>query len=200
MSFLPKDDGQAPPREFDGTVLKIDNSLLLLGLTRAEDDGIHARARSMFICDQLELEPMRTTMFGVLTSTRLFGGGAPCAACTVLVRVPRNDLRQETDRIFVAQATRILPIDRILGADFAADDVPTVRLFLDNRPVGSIRDEHDPLDRELIAADPRRRNRDPVMRLNLQRFGDEMPKIVERAMADERVNSAFKPGWTPPDF
>jgi hypothetical protein len=56
------------------------------------------------------------------------------------------------------------------------------------------------LDGELTAADPRRRNRNPVMRLNLQRFSDEMPKIVERPMRDDGVNSAFKRDWRPPDF
>jgi hypothetical protein len=200
MSFLPKDDGQAPPDEFRGTVLKIDNSLLFLGQTPAGEDGLRPRGRTMFVCDELELEPMRQTMFGLLMSTRLFGGGAPCAACTVLVRVERNDIKPAIDTAFVSQATRILPIERILGTDFAAPDVPTVRLFLDNRPVGSLRDEADPLDRELIGADPRRRNRDPVMRLNLQRFSDEMPKIVERAVLDKSVNSAFKPNWRPPGF
>lgn len=200
MSFLPKDDGEAPPGEFRGTVLKIDNSLLFLGQTPAGDDGLHARARTMFICDELELEAMRKTMFGLLTSTRLFGGGAPCAACTILVRAQRKDLKPATETTFVAQATRILPIARILGADFTAADVPTVRLFLDNRPVGSLKDETDPLDRELIAADPRRRNRDPVMRLNLQRFSDEMPVIVERALRDNGLNSAFKASWRPPGF
>jgi hypothetical protein len=200
MSFLPKDDGAAPPGEFRGTVLKIDNSLLFLGQTPAGEDGLRARARTMFVCDELELEPMRRTMFGLLTSTRLFGGGAPCAACIILVRVERRDLKPATDTAFVKQATRILPIARILGADFAAADVPTIRLFLDNRPVGSVKDETDPLDRELIAADPRRRNRDPVMRLNLQRFSDEMPVIVDRALRDDSLNSAFKPNWKPPGF
>jgi len=200
MSFLPKDDGEAPPGEFRGTVLKIDNSLLFLGQTPGGEDGVPARGRTMFVCDELELEPMRRTMFALLSSTRLFGGGAPCAACTILVRVDRRDLKPATETAFVEQATRILPLGRILGADFCAPDVPTIRLFLDNRPVGSLKDEGDPLDQELIAADPRRRNRDPVMRLNLQRFSDEMPKIVERAMLDDAVNSAFKPHWRPPGF
>jgi len=200
MSFLPKDDGEAPPGEFRGTVLKIDNSLLFLGQTPAGEDGLRARSRTMFVCDELELEPMRRTMFGLLMSTRLFGGGAPCAACTILVRVERRELKPATETAFVAQATRILPIARILGSDFAAADVPTIRLFLDNRPMGSLKDETDPLDRELIAADPRRRNRDPVLRLNLQRFSDEMPVIVERALRDDTLNSAFKPNWQPPDF
>jgi hypothetical protein len=200
MSFLPKDDGEAPPGEFRGTVLKIDNSLLFLGQTPAGEDGLHARGRSMFVCDELDLEPMRRTMFGLLSSTRLFGGGAPCAACIILVRVERRDLKPATETAFVAQATRILPLERVLGADFSAPDVATIRLFLDNRPIGSLRDEAEPLDRELIAADPRRRNRDPVMRLNLQRFSDEMPKIIERAMLDGGINSAFKPDWRPPDF
>jgi transcriptional regulator with XRE-family HTH domain len=200
MSFLPKDDGEAPPGEFRGTVLKIDNSLLFLGQTPAGEDGLRPRGRTMFVCDELELEPMRRTMFGLLTSTRLFGGGAPCAACTILVRVERKDLKPATETSFVAQATRILPIVRILGADFAASDVATVRLFLDNRPVGSLRDETDSLDKELIDADRRRRNRDPVMRLNLQRFSDEMPVIVERALRDDSLNSAFKPNWRAPGF
>lgn len=132
-------------------------------------------------------------MFGILSSTRLFHGSPPCSACVVLVKTSTDITEEKAYARFVAHATRQQSIAEVLGADFAPADVPRVRIFIDNRPRGSLRDSNDRLDKELLALDADDgAGRDPVIRLHLDRFARVMPGIVKRALEDPNLESTFK--------
>jgi hypothetical protein len=192
MSFWPgASQGRQSAHTYNGIVFPAGRSLFLVGFNISQ--AAHDRGRSLFFDDALGDSQLRNCKFGILSTTRLHGDLAPCAACTVLVRVQwePEDLAE-----FLEEVTTIDEFDKIIGADFGIRDdeasrrrLSFLRLFMDNRPSGT------PRGPELAGIEGNRTVPEPVLRLNTNRFNAEMPHILRSALADEAVYAPFKANW-----
>jgi hypothetical protein len=91
----------------------------------------------------------------------------------------------------------------MIERDFGARHKTFIRAFLDNRPRGSIKEPElerlDPVGSldEMLPAD---RPREAILRLNRQRFDDNMPRILDDVLSDRSIDAPFKAGWKPPNM
>jgi hypothetical protein len=187
MSFL-SHPGASPPLYFSGYVLPLGRSLHFMGVNSGADGSGHRvteddRARSLSVADARARAGAGLCNLGILTSTKLDHDCAPCAACTILVKVQWQPPDHEA---FVREATRMSTFADIMHADFGADKNRDawLRTFLDNS-------ENSAETRMLRRSAPS----EPVLRLNPGRFYDHMPSILEAAFKDDGVISPFKANW-----
>jgi hypothetical protein len=192
MSFL--SDPDSKPLYFGGHVLPLGRSLCFVGVNSAvvgdkladgsgrrllEED----RGRSMFVADARARAGAGHCNLGILSSTKLDHDGAPCAACTILVKVQWQPPDHEA---FVREATRMGTFTAIVQADFGGDKDRDLclRTFLDN----SVNSAETRMLRRTAPSEP-------VLRVNPGRFYDHMSSILEAVFRDDDVMSPFKPNW-----
>jgi hypothetical protein len=153
----------------------------------------HDRGRSLFFDDARGDSQLRHCKLGILSTTRLHGDLAPCAACTILVRAQwePEDLAE-----FLQEVTTIGDFGSIIRSDFGIRDdeasqrrLNFLRLFMDNRPSGV------PREPELVRIEGDRTGPEPVLRLNTNRFNREMPHILKAALDDDNAHAPFKANW-----
>ena len=182
--------------EFTGHVIPIGQSIMFVGLSK--DHPQRDRGRSLFLHDDRAHPRMRNVALGLLTSTRLHGDWAPCVACTLLIRVEREPSNIAD---FIQAVSLIDDTGTLIERDFGARHKTFVRALLDNRPRGSIKEPElerlarvgslDELSKDAMP-------RDAVLRLNRQRFDDNMPRILDDVLSDSSIDAPFKAGWKPP--
>jgi hypothetical protein len=188
MSFWANSDqpGQIAQR-YAGNVVPIGRSVMAFGFNTGTNR--HDRARAIFLDDDRGSKALMTCRFGIMTSTRLHGDYAPCCATTIIIRA--QWVPPDIDK-FIDEVTEIASFDKIIKTDFGnvRDDLVSFRAFLDNRPLGAEKSA------ELAATEGLRKGqRDPVLRLNPNRFNRIMPRIVDRVHADDRIFAPFKENW-----
>jgi len=182
--------------EFTGHVVPIGQSIMFVGLST--DDQHRNRGRSLFLYDDRAHPRMRNVALGLLTSTRLHGDWAPCVACTLLIRVEKQPSNIAD---FVQAVTLIDDTGTLIERDFGARHKTFIRAILDNRPRGSVKEPE--LERlnfvgssDEVSTDVT--PREAVLRLNRQRFDDNMPRILDDVLSDSSIDAPFKAGWKSP--
>ena len=180
MTFLERSpEGARGPHVFEGYVLPVGESLLLLGLNFGEVK--HDRGRCIFFRN----EGKRECKIGIMSGTRLEDNLSPCAACIVLVRT-QSAVEHDKLKDFMHVITKTGGFDEIVLDDFGVRHRDALRAFLDNRPLGV------PKDEDLMVFEAKRSDIDPVLRLDLSQFNQEMRKILRNVFADDTINSSFK--------
>ena len=202
-----KETGTAPC--FRGQVLPMGGTLFLVGSheTAIRNGGVEVptveRGRSLLLYEDPRRKSVRDVKFGLMTSTMSAHPNLPCAGCVVLVRAAGYD---NADRHAIEQlvksATSIQRLEAIVFEDFktkAADDPFWVAAFLDNRVAGSVSSRssknspfQDTIDRKLAAWQRPRGSRDQTLKIDIQRFYDFMPAIVERVKSNPDNATFFK--------
>jgi hypothetical protein len=147
------------------------------GISQSEDD----RGRCLFVADAKARAGADLCKIAIVSSTRLDDDCAPCAACTVLVKVER-----EPDDYFrfAKDVTRMSTYGDIIHADFGKKHDLWLRTFLDNaatEPDGQTRRKDAPPE--------------PVLRVDTARFYGHMPTILADVRNDPDVVSPFKLNW-----
>jgi hypothetical protein len=113
--------------------------------------------------------------FGMMATTRADGDFEPCAACVVMLLVDGEIEDIEEYRRLV---TVVRPADELLASDFGGlpeRDAARLRTFIENVPDGYR--EHVIHEKEGIEDGGELRGHDRVLRLQLRRFEQHMPRI-----------------------
>jgi hypothetical protein len=194
MSFVPRSrQADDAVYQFDGPVVLAGRSAVLVGtnIGTATEDREHDRVRSIFFDHDHGGVKEQDCWIGLLTSTRLRDDFAPCSACTILVKV-RKTLKENELAQLMTDATCVDSFDKVIVGDFGPKYVPLLKLFLDNRLLGT------PIDDDMQAwATPVMRP-DRALRLNPGRFAANMPEIIKEALDDPTIRAPFKPNWFAP--
>jgi hypothetical protein len=201
---------------FEGEVLPMGRTLLLVG---AHQDPLHKvvradgreaplveRGRSLALFEDTHRTNLKDVRFGLLTSTMSAAPYLPCTACVVLVKVPGVDAndRAKVDEV-IRTVTKIESWEKIVLEDFKTedpDDPIWISAFLDNRVAGSITAPRgkkngslqEEIDRKLAEWQRPRMDerRDQTLKIDIQRFYERMPKIVDRVRKHAGNAAPFK--------
>jgi hypothetical protein len=193
---------------FHGEVLPMGGTLLLVGsyaVNRRTSDGtsvpVVERGRGIVLYDDTDHYDMRNQRIGLVESTTSAKPHDPCGACVVAVRVD-GELGEADIAHLMKRVTVIRHYDELVMEDFRSedpDDPYWVMAFIDNRLAGSIAtpepgaDNHDVDSRIARWQRPRQvGRRDQTARIDVRRFYDHMPKIVDRARNDSKNKAPFK--------
>ncbi len=147
------------------------------------DNPTYPRGRSLFVFDDKTPAFRKMCKLGMLSSASLHGG-APCVACTLLMRLAW-DLPETSLDAFIKEVTTIEKdaSDDIIDRDFGKEYRSAVEICLDNCPKGTTRREDE------------RIKPDMVLRLDTHRFDETMLPIFESAYDDGQIVAPFKTNW-----
>jgi transcriptional regulator with XRE-family HTH domain len=177
---------------FEGPVLLVGRSVVLFGTNVGrvhEPEREYDRARIIMIDHDNGGIDTRDCKIGLMTSTRPRRDHAPCTASTMLVRA-HWDAEPHFDEL-VKTATDILPLNDLISSDFGAENGPFIKLFLDNRPAGSV------LEPDMQQYAPAVVGREPerVLRLDTERFASNMHTRLPGILENEAICAPFKANW-----
>ena len=190
MSFVPYSGrGDNSIYFFEGPVILIGRTALLLGTTAGQPSRDRDRARAIVLDHGDGDRDTVDCKLGLMTSTRPRQDLAPCSASLLMIRAKWDTTQALED--LVRTGTTIRPLHEAVRDDFGPAHEVLIRAFLDNRPLGC---QKEP-DLQMYETPIPEGSHDRVLRINTDRFNRNMKRIFASALADDSVCAPYKPNW-----
>ena len=191
MSFVPHARrNNDPVLFFEGPIILVGRTAMLVGTNIDQQSRDRERARVIMLDHGDGDKDMIDCKISLLTSTRPRQDFAPCTASTILIRSRCSDAEDRFDDL-VQSATTIRTLEETISEDFGLAHGPLIRAFLDNRPLGCLKEA----ELQVYEFHVPEGGYDRVLRINTERFARNMKRVVADAMSNDAISAPFKPNW-----